>query len=118
MISRIITLVLFCLVLSMGLVRAATVNLAWDAANDPRVTGYVIERCTGAVCANFTPVGQVTSAVTTYSDTTLQPATAYRWQVKSTDGQGNFSVPSNIVSQATPALPLPPPTNLRGTLLP
>ena len=96
---------------------AASVQLVWDPVTDTRVVGYILERCTGTTCTNFVPIA--TNIVgTTFNDTTVQPATAYRWQVRSADAQGGTSAPSNVVTFLLPAAPLPVPANLRGTIVP
>jgi endoglucanase len=95
------------------------VQLGWDAVTDTRVTGYVMERCTGAGCTNFVPVsGTLPLTPTTYNDTSVSPATAYAWRVRATDGKGVTSDPSNVVTFSLPDTKLPAPSNLRGTIVP
>ena len=56
------------------------VDLAWSASTDDvGVTGYQVERCQGASCANFALVSPVTG--TSYADTGLTPSTVYRYRV-------------------------------------
>ncbi len=83
---------------------ANQVNLSWTASNDNvGVTGYRVERCTGATCTVFTQVG--TPTTTTFNDTGLTPSTTYRYQVRAVDAAGNFSAYSTIASATTPAAP-------------
>ena len=82
---------------------SSTINLSWTASTDNvGVTGYRVERCTGASCTSFaqiaTPVG------TTYSNTGLTAGTTYRYRVRATDAAGNLSSYSAIVSATTPVL--------------
>jgi fibronectin type 3 domain-containing protein len=99
------------------LVSAASVQLAWDAVTDTRVVGYTLERCTGSSCTNFVPIATAITG-TSFNDTTVQPATSYRWQVRSADAKGATSAPSKVVTFLVPDTQLPAPTNLRGTIVP
>src|SRR5262249_35744605 len=54
------------------------INLSWTASTDNvGVTGYSVERCTGASCTDFAEVG--TPATASYSDTGRSAATTYRY---------------------------------------
>jgi chitodextrinase len=76
------------------------INLTWAASTDNvGVTGYNIERCTGASCAGFAPVTTVTT--TSYSNTGLSPATTYVYRVSARDAAGNVSDPSSPASATT-----------------
>src|SRR5258706_434162 len=47
---------------------ASQINLAWTASTDNvGVTGYMVERCTGAACSNFAQIS--TPTITTFNDT-------------------------------------------------
>jgi chitodextrinase len=94
---------------------ASQVNLAWTASTDNvGVTGYRVERCTGAACSNFAQIG--TPAATTFSDMGLTASTSYSYRVRATDAAGNLSTFSAISTTITSAAPdtTPPtaPTNL------
>jgi chitodextrinase len=94
------------------------INLAWTASTDNvGVTGYKVERCSGAGCTNFVQVA--TPMGTAFNDTGLTASTAYSYRVRATDAAGNNSGYSNVGSTATPATPdtTPPtdPTNLTAT---
>jgi IPT/TIG domain/Abnormal spindle-like microcephaly-assoc'd, ASPM-SPD-2-Hydin/Fibronectin type III domain len=76
------------------------INLSWTASTDNvGVTGYFIERCTGAGCTTFFRIA--VSTVTTYSDTNLSTDTTYEYRVRATDAAGNLSGYSNIISGTT-----------------
>jgi len=84
------------------------INLSWTAATDNvGVTGNRVERCQGAGCTNF---GQITTlgAVTSYSDTNLQPSTSYSYRISANDAAGNNGAYSNVASASMPAAPPPP----------
>lgn len=87
--------------LTANAVSETQINLSWGAsADDVGVTGYRIERCQGANCANFVEVGQSTTL--TYSDPGRSAATAYSYRVRAVDAASNFSGYSNTASAATP----------------
>lgn len=76
------------------------VNLSWTASTDNvGVTGYSIERCTGASCTTWAQIATATG--TTYSDAGLTVATTYRYRMRATDAAGNFSSYSTIKSVKT-----------------
>jgi hypothetical protein len=73
-----------------GLTAAAAsssqIALRWTGSTDNiAVTGYLVERCAGASCANFAQVGSVAAGVTSYSDAGLQASTTYTYRVRATD---------------------------------
>jgi fibronectin type 3 domain-containing protein len=66
------------------------VSLAWTASTDNvAVTGYVIERCQGPGCTNFSQVATVTS--TSYVDAFVSVAFTYNYRVRAVDAAGNSS---------------------------
>jgi YVTN family beta-propeller protein len=80
------------------------INLSWSASTDNvGVTGYQIERCQGAGCANFAFLATVTT--TTYSNTGLTAATSYSYRVRGGDGAGNLSGYSSVSTATTLAAP-------------
>src|SRR5882762_6917846 len=89
------------------------VNLSWTAGAETggTITNYLIERCTGATCSNFTQVGSSTSPTTTYNDTSLLGSTTYSYRVRATDGT-NFSGYSSTISATTAAPTFTAPSNL------
>ncbi len=85
------------------------VNLSWTASTDNvGVTGYRIERCTGASCTTYTQIA--TSTTTSYSNTGLTASTTYRYRVRANDAAGNLSGYSSVVSAATPVADTQAPT--------
>ena len=97
---------------------ASQINLAWTASTDNvAVTGYRVERCLGAACANFVQVATPTGA--SFNDTGLAAATTYRYRVRAADAVPNLSGYSSIQNATTQAGPdtQPPtaPTGLSAT---
>ena len=94
------------------------INLAWTASTDNvGVTGYRVERCTGANCANFAQIA--TPATATFNDTGLTPSTSYSYRVRATDAAGNLSSFSSTSSATSAKDTTPPsmPTNLATTVI-
>ncbi|MGH8175610.1 MAG: fibronectin type III domain-containing protein [Steroidobacter sp.] len=82
-------------------------DLSWAASTDiVGVTGYRVERCTGATCTTFAQL--TTRTTTTYSNTGLTAGTTYRYRVRAVDGAGNLSGYSPIATSA--ALETTPPS--------
>jgi chitodextrinase len=80
------------------------VTLAWTASSDDTgVTGYAVERCTGASCSAFLPIATTTSPG--FTDGTVIPSTTYGYRVRASDAAGNASEYSNIASATTSAPP-------------
>src|SRR5277367_5661368 len=99
-------------------VSAAQINLSWTASMDNvGVTGYKLERCSGAACTNFVQIA--TPSTTTFNDTALTAATSYSYRVRANDAAGNNSGYSNVGLATTPAAadttPPSAPTNLTAT---
>ena len=83
-------------------------NLSWSAATDNvGVTGYRVERCTGAGCTNFSQVGSPTG--TTFNDIDRAASTTYRYRVRAADAAGNLGGYSSVAEAATTAAPATPP---------
>ena len=97
---------------------ASQINLTWAASTDNvGVTGYKVERCSGAACANFVQIATPTGI--TFNDTGLIASTPYSYRVRANDAAGNNSGYSNSASATTPAAadttPPTAPTNLAAT---
>jgi hypothetical protein len=76
------------------------IDLVWTASTSGAgVTGYQVERCQGALCANFAQIATVTG--TTFNNTGLAPSTSYSYRVRATDAAGNLSPYSNVASATT-----------------
>jgi chitodextrinase len=88
--------------LSATAISNGEVDLSWGASTDNvGVTGYHVERCSGAGCSNFVQVATATG--TTYKDTTVSASTSYSYRVRAFDAAGNQSVYSSTASASTPA---------------
>src|SRR5713101_3294515 len=86
--------------LSATAVSSSQINLTWTASTDNvAVTGYLIERCSGFGCSNFTQVG--TSIGTSFNDTGLTSGTIYNYRVRATDAAANRSAYSGIATAET-----------------
>lgn len=92
----------------------AQINLSWTASTDNvGVTGYKVEKCQGAGCANFAQIA--TPTATTFNDSGLTGSTSYSYRVRATDAAGNLSSYSTIASVGTPVPTLTTPSNLTAT---
>lgn len=81
---------------------SSRIDLAWTASSDNvGVTGYRVDRCSGANCSSFTQVG--TSTVPSYADSGLTASTSYSYRVRAIDAAGNVSADSNTASATTKA---------------
>ena len=89
-------------------VAATQVDLAWTASTDNvAVSGYRLERCTGAGCTSFAQIASPTG--TSYSDTTVAASTSYRYRILAVDSSANLSGYSNVLDVTTPAASATPP---------
>jgi YD repeat-containing protein len=92
-------------------VSSAQVNLSWSASTDTGgsgLAGYKLYRG-GALL--------VTTASTSYSDTSVAPSTAYSYTVAAYDNAGNVSAQSAASNVTTPAGVPPNPTLSSSTLI-
>jgi hypothetical protein len=79
---------------------SSQVNVSWGAATDNvGVTGYRVERCTGAACTTFSEIATISGQ--TYGDTGRAAGTIYRYQLRATDAAGNFGPYSAIAETST-----------------
>src|SRR5262249_32975640 len=82
---------------------SSEIDLTWtDNSSDEN--SFKIERCTGAGCTNFAPVGTAVANATAFSDTTVAALTTYVYRVRATNAGGD-SDPSNTSETSTPAAP-------------
>jgi fibronectin type 3 domain-containing protein len=88
------------------------IDLNWTAATDNLgVTGYRIYRDGSA-----TPLDSVGGSTTSYSDTTVAPATQYTYTVTAIDAAGNESLASDpATTMSSDTIPPQPPTTLTAT---
>ncbi|HXE12539.1 MAG TPA: LamG-like jellyroll fold domain-containing protein [Bryobacteraceae bacterium] len=82
-------------------ISSSQINLTWTASTDNvAVTGYLVERCSGAGCTNFTQIA--TPSGTSNSDRAVTPGSSYTYRVRATDAAGNLSGYSNLSTASTP----------------
>jgi fibronectin type 3 domain-containing protein len=75
-------------------------NLSWTAStSDVGIANYIVQRCQGATCTNFTQIATPTG--TTYNDTGLGSNTSYSYRVEAKDTAGNLSGYSNVATATT-----------------
>ncbi len=101
-------------------VSSTQINLGWTASTDNvGVTGYKVERCSGASCSSFAQITTTGGTTVTYSNTGLTASTSYSYRLRATDAAGNLSGYSNTASATTPAAvdttPPSAPSNLTAT---
>jgi chitodextrinase len=90
---------------------ASQINLTWTGSTDNvGVSGYLIERCSGAGCANFVQVAAPTGTATAYTDSGLTASTTYSYRLRATDAAGNLSQFSSVATGTTQAPDTTPPT--------
>ena len=94
-------------------VSASQINLTWSD-NSANETGFVIERCQGAGCSNFTAIPPAGANTTSYSNTGLAASTSYSYRVAATNGAGT-SAYSNTTSATTPGTIPAAPSSLVAT---
>ncbi|MBF8306054.1 MAG: hypothetical protein HW398_1242, partial [Acidobacteria bacterium] len=88
-------------------ISSSAISLTWtDAANNE--DGFMIERCAGSGCSNFTQFAQIRGAnVTSFSDTGLAASTTHRYRILAYNTSGSSQY-SNIAEATTQAAPAPP----------
>ncbi|MFN0098938.1 MAG: fibronectin type III domain-containing protein [Gemmatimonadaceae bacterium] len=94
-------------------ISASRIDLAWvdNATNE---SGYLVERCVGPGCTDFTSRATLAAGVTTYQDVGLTASTSFRYRVRAVGASGN-SAPSNIAAASTN--PPADPANLVATTI-
>ncbi|HEX2401118.1 MAG TPA: LamG-like jellyroll fold domain-containing protein, partial [Mycobacterium sp.] len=81
---------------------AGQINLSWGAATDNvGVTGYQVFRCQGGGCSNFSQIA--TPTTTSYSNSGLNAATSYSYQVRAVDAAANQGPFTNTATATTAA---------------
>jgi hypothetical protein len=86
---------------------SSQMNLRWTASTScVGVAHYVVQRCQGASCTNFTTVANPTA--TTFVDSGLAANISYSYQVQAVDTSGSSSSFSNIASATTLAISISP----------
>jgi FtsP/CotA-like multicopper oxidase with cupredoxin domain/fibronectin type 3 domain-containing protein len=97
--------------LAANILSATQVSLDWtdNAVNE---TGFVVERCTGVGCTNFTQIDTLPTDTVSYIDATVAAPNDYTYQVAAINGAG----PSGYSNPASVSVTVPPaPTNLSAT---
>ena len=78
------------------------INLSWTASTSSiGLANYIVQRCQGAGCTNFTQIASFAATSTTYSDTGLTASTSYSYRVQASDTGGHLSPFSNVASATT-----------------
>jgi hypothetical protein len=78
---------------------ASHISLRWRD-NSGNENGFRVERCQGAGCTNFEPVGQVGVNITSFTDSGLVRNTTYNYRVRAFNSVGD-SAPSDTASART-----------------
>jgi chitodextrinase len=85
---------------SATIISSSQIDLSWSASTDNvGVANYLVERCSGSSCTNFTTIA--TPAGTTYSDSGLSASTTYRYRIRAIDAGGLRSAYSTVISATT-----------------
>jgi hypothetical protein len=86
-----------------GMALSYEVTLTWDAPTDSSdpVAGYNVYRAISG-SSTYELLNSSLDTTTTYTDATVQNATAYIYYVESVDDEGNPSVPSNDFTVSIP----------------
>ena len=89
--------------LSATMVSSSQINLAWTASSTTDLSGYAIERCTGAGCMDFVQIATVTPATaTSYANTGIASSTTFRYRIRGYKTSGGVYTPySNSAEAAT-----------------
>jgi len=84
------------------------IDLSWsDNAGD--ITGFVIERCEGKGCSNFTEIASVAAEVTSYQNSDLAALTSYSYRIQPYKEKSKYGY-SNTASATTSRSTVPPAT--------
>src|SRR5262249_27498968 len=79
---------------------SSQINLGWGAASDNAgVTNYLIERCQGSGCSNFSQID--TTNTLTYNNTRLAANNSYSYRLTPPDAANNLGPYSNTASATT-----------------
>ena len=98
----------------LTVVSSTQINLTWAAATDNvAVTGYFVERCSGAGCSTFAQVAAPVAA--SLNDTGLAASTSYTYRVRATDAANNIGAYSTTATAVTQASPDTQPPTAPGT---
>lgn len=92
-------------------------TLRWNSGTQVQPPGlqYVVERCRGTKCNQFTQIG-VTRQLT-YTDSGLSASAIYRYRVRARSADGRLSAYSRVVSLASPSIAPSVPGNLAADVI-
>ncbi|WP_353063325.1 IPT/TIG domain-containing protein [Tunturibacter psychrotolerans] len=77
---------------------------SWTPSTGGIIASYLVERCTGLNCSNFSQIGSVSAPALTYTDTTISSGTVYSYRVRAQSSTNTFSAYS-IVQPLSPVIP-------------
>jgi fibronectin type 3 domain-containing protein len=93
------------------------ISLAWTD-NSFDETGFRVQRCASAGCANWVVIAQLGANVKAYTDTNVAASTLYRYRVFAVNSAGNSSA-SNLAEVTSGPVPVAPnglqQTSISGT---
>ncbi len=76
------------------------IDLSWQGVTDSLgVNQYLIERCSGSGCTNFTQIGTTTTP--SFRDVALSQSSAYSYRVRAVDTGQHISDYSNVATAST-----------------
>lgn len=77
--------------------KSMPITLSWNASSDNvGVASYEVERCQGAACNDFAPIGATSDPA--FVDSTLRSPKVYRYRVRAMDAALNASDYSNAIT--------------------
>ena len=101
--------------LTPSVISTSEIDLTWTASTSTvGLANYIVQRCQGSGCTNYTQIASFPATTTSYNDTGLAASTSYSYRVQASDTSGNLSALSNVVSATTQGPPSTP-TNLTAT---
>jgi Fe-S cluster assembly iron-binding protein IscA len=81
---------------------SSQIDLSWSAATDLLgISAYLVERCQGANCSNFTQVASTASP--SFNDAGLAASTSYSYRVRAEDPANNLGPYSSTAAASTDA---------------
>jgi IPT/TIG domain len=72
--------------------------LSWTPSTGGVISSYLVERCTGLNCSNFSQIGSAPAPTLTYTDTTISSGTVYNYRVRAESSTNTFSAYSTVQS--------------------
>lgn len=89
--------------LTATMISSSQINLQWTASSTTDLSGYAIERCTGAGCMDFAQIATVTPyTANAYANTDIASSTTYRYRIRGMKvTAGIYTDYSNIAESVT-----------------